>query len=202
MKLSLMRPALVLAAALSLASCGGKAGFTISGEVSGLQYSGLELSTNGMKVKVEPAGGTPIPPVKFAFPNEIEYGEAYDVTIAEMPLNQTCSLDNTASNTAGRLSVINVTVQCALRTNSVSGTVTGLTGSGLQLTNGSLGGTTTVVASTTGTDPTFTFANIPFGQPYGITVLTQPTGQICTISGQTVGYMDNKGITGLVVDCK
>ena len=54
MKLSLMRSALVLALALGLASCGGKAGFTIAGEVSGLQYTGLKLSTNGMTIPVEP----------------------------------------------------------------------------------------------------------------------------------------------------
>lgn len=206
MKLSLMRSALVLALALGLASCGGKAGFTIAGEVSGLQYTGLKLSTNGMTIPVEPRSPASPETVKFAFPDEIEYGEVYAVTIASLPANQDCALDGTASNTAGRLSVISVNVACSLKFNSVSGKVTGLTGTGLQLINGS-SSTTTVVPSTATppVDPTFSFTNIPFGQAYGITVYANPTGQVCTVTNGT-GTMTEEGIkngvTGVLVECK
>lgn len=203
MKLSLMRPALVLALALGLASCGGKAGFTIAGEVSGLKYTGLKLSTNGMTIPVEPPAAASATTVKFAFPNDIEYGEVYNVLITQQPLHQTCALDYTSTNTAGRLATINVNIACALNSASVTGSVKGLTGTGLQLTNGSTSGVITVVPSTTaGTDPTFTFSSIPYNQAFGITVLTQPTGQVCTVSANGVGYMDDDGVQNVVVDCK
>lgn len=201
MKLSVMRPALVLALALGLASCGGKAGFTIAGEVTGLKYKGLELSTNGMKIPVAPPADAATT-VKFAFPNDIEYGEVYSVLIAHQPDHQTCALDHTSTNTAGRLATINVNIGCAVNLASVTGTVKGLTGTGLQLTNGSTSGIITVVPSTTGTDPTFSFANIPFDQAYGITVLTQPAGQVCTVGATGVGVMDDDGVQNVVVDCK
>jgi hypothetical protein len=202
MKLSLIRPALVLALALGLASCGGKAGFTIAGEVSGLQFTGLKLSTNGMTIPVEPPA-TAAATVKFAFPNDIEYGEVYNVLIDHQPDHQTCALDYTSTNTAGRLSTIHVNIACAINVANVTGTVKGLTGTGLQLTNGSTSGIVNVAPSTTaGTDPTFTFLNIPYNQAYGITVLTQPTGQVCTVSANGVGYMKDKGVEGVVVDCK
>ncbi|HEX9172339.1 MAG TPA: hypothetical protein VF861_06735 [Telluria sp.] len=201
MKLSLMRPALVLALALGLASCGGKAGFTIAGEVSGLKYTGLKLSTNGMTIAVEPPAASATT-VKFAFPDDIEYGEVYNVLITQQPAHQTCGLDYTSTNTAGRLSTINVNVACVLNSSSVAGTVKGLTGTGLQLTNGSTSGIITVVPSTTGTDPAFSFANIPYNQAYGITVLTQPTGQVCSVSANGVGVMDDDGDQSVVVDCK
>ena len=46
------RPALALTLALTLAACGGKATFPISGTIVGLQYGGLVLSTNGMDLPV------------------------------------------------------------------------------------------------------------------------------------------------------
>lgn len=208
MKLSLMRSALVLTLALGLASCGGKAGFTIAGEVSGLQYTGLTLSTNGMTIPVEPRSPYTAETVKFAFPEEIEYGEVYNVTIASSPTNQNCVLDYTATNTAGRLSTINVNVACSLKVNTVSGKVTGLTGTGLQLINGSSGIISVVPSTATPTvDPTFSFANIPFGQAYGITVYANPTGQVCTVTNGTgtmtaAGIASATGINNVLVECK
>jgi hypothetical protein len=194
-----MRPALMLALALGLASCGGKAQFTVAGTVSGLKHEGLELSTNGMKIKVDPPAATSTAPVAFAFPDQIEYGQVYSVEISHPPAHQTCSfVGGSNTNTAGRLETINVTIQCVPIANTIGGKVTGL-GSKVVLTNGSTGGTIEVLAAT----PTFTFPAIPYGQTYGVTVYGQPTSpaQTCTVSPNGVGTMDDKAIGDIVVDC-
>jgi hypothetical protein len=201
MKSFLLRPALVLALALGLASCGGKAGFTIAGSVSGLKYDGLELSTNGMKTNVaKPA--TPTTAAPFAFADQIEYGVEYKVTITKQPAHQVCAvLAPTGTNTAGRLTTINVLIECAPVTGTISGKVNNLTSKGLVLANGSTGGT----VSPTPEAPTFIFPAIPYDQSYGITVQTQPNDpkpQTCTVtSANGVGVMDDDGVTDVVVDC-
>jgi hypothetical protein len=206
MKLSLMRPALVLALALGLASCGGgKAGFDVAGSISGLKYSGLELSTNGMTINPSAPTDPSTVSTEFKFPNQIEYGEVYDVQITKQPDHQQCAilsygLGSTGTNTAGRLEKINVLIECALATKTIGGKVVGLTSKGLVLANGSTGGTVSPTPET----PAFVFPAIPYGQTYGITVLTQPHDpkpQTCTVISNGVGTMGDKEVTDVVVDC-
>jgi hypothetical protein len=201
MKLSVMRPALVLALALGLASCGGKAGFTVAGTVSGLKYDGMVLTTNGMTVKVDAPAATSTAPVAFAFPDQIEYGELYDVKITN-PAHQTCSfVGPTGTNTAGRLETINVMIECVLNAKTIGGKVLNLTSKGLVLANGSTGGT----VSPTPEAATFTFPlSIPYDQTYGITVQTQPSDpkpQTCTVISNGAGTMRDDPVTDIVVDC-
>jgi hypothetical protein len=224
MKSSLMRPALALALALGLTACGGKASFTIAGTVTGLQYNGMKLSSNGQTIAVNPlAEGTPasgtVPDVQFSFPNSIEYGNVYDITFVSLPAHQTCSLAR-SSDTAGRLAEINAIVSCSLAQHAIQGTVTGLKSAGLVLTNGSAGGTVTVAGTTTtntdGTTTTtypdpisFTFATpVVYGQTYGVTVLTQPANDICKVANGTgtqgdADVVDNAttGTSGVHVTC-
>jgi hypothetical protein len=201
MKLSLMRPALALALALGLAGCGGKAGFTIAGSVSGLKHGGLELSTNGMTINVVPPA-TSTAAAAFAFPDQVEYGVVYDVKITKQPAHQSCAIRSpSGTNTAGRLATINVLIECAPLVGTISGKVNNLTSKGLVLANGSTGGT----VSPTPEAPTFIFPAIPYDQSYGITVQAQPNDpapQVCTVtSANGVGVMDDDGVTDVVVDC-
>lgn len=81
MKFSLARTALALAATLTLASCGGgggKATYPINVKVQNVLYPGLILSTNGMDVPVNPAAKAG-DDVNFTFPNQVEYGQVYNV---------------------------------------------------------------------------------------------------------------------------
>jgi hypothetical protein len=201
MKLSLMRPALVLALALGLASCGGKAEFPIAGSVSGLTQDSLELSSNGMKITVNAPPATSTLPVEFKFPNPIEYGDVYKVEITRKAAHQSCTVLN-GTNTAGRLATIDVMINCVPIANTISGKVVGLTSKGLVLANGSTGGT----VSPTPEAPTFIFPAIPYGQTYGITVQAQPTDpkiQACTVtSANGVGTMGDLEVKDVVVDCK
>ena len=84
-----LRPAIALAIALSLAGCGGKASFPITGTVTNLQYPGLVLSTNGMSAAVNPPATGFTPATAFAFPSPLSYGEVYDVVVTSPPAHQT-----------------------------------------------------------------------------------------------------------------
>lgn len=226
MKFSLARPALALAVSAMLASCGGggKATFPITVTVRNLTESGLVLSTNGMDLSFTPT--TPVSDITKVFPNEIEYGQTYDVipkgqSVASdgtavrgaQPEHQTCSPSTTyptnflASGTAGQLAKIQIYYDCTANTYALSGTVSGLTADGLTLTNGS-NGPVAVAANAT----TFALSGVPYNTTYGVSVATQPTGLFCTVTGGNgsdnngSGIMDEAatvagGMTTLVVTC-
>lgn len=192
MKSTFLRPALALALALGLAACGGKATFVVGGTISGLAFPGLILVNDGSELAVA-AGAT-----TFAFPNQIDYGAAYSVTIKAntSPLHQTCSVLNGA-DTAGRMASINIGIVCGLNAFAIGGTVTGLTTDGLVLTNGTSGGTVTVAKDATG----YTFGTaVPYGNTYGVTVLTQPTGQTCTVANPS-GLMQDASVGNINITC-
>ncbi len=198
-----LRPAIALAIALSLAGCGGKASFAITGHISGLSYPGLVLSTNGMTLPVNP------PATTFSFPNSLSYGDVYDVVPTAQPQHQTCTVGSyidasgnllvgRGSDTAGRLSSINVGVSCGLNSYTIGGSISGLTSDGLVLTNGSSGGTVAPLKGVTG----FTFgAQVPYSVSYGVTVLTQPANDVCSVSQNGTGIMGDAAVTNIVVSC-
>jgi hypothetical protein len=199
MKSSLMRPALALTLVLGLSACGGKASFPINVTVSGLQYPGLVLSTNGMDLAVSPPA-TAGAPVTASFPKPIEYGEEFMVLVKTQPPHQSCTtnpLDRSWHNTAGLLAVINAQVSCALVANSIGGPITGLKADSLVLTNGSTGGTLTLAKDAT----TYAFPAVQFGTTYGISVLTQPTGQVCTVGPNGTGTMGDTAVADIALTC-
>jgi hypothetical protein len=211
MKFSLIRPASMLAMAVALASCGGGGDddYTVAGSVEGVVYPGMVLSNNGSNINVAPPAkaGDPVP---FAFPNKLEYGDTYNVTIKDEPLHQDCEIHELAplsnADTAGRLAVINVRFQCYIEQHSIGGKVTGLTkdNTGLVLANGSTTGTTVIVPSTTDTTGVaFDYAMavpVPYNQTYGVTIVTQPTGRFCTVENPT-GTMGDADIKNININC-
>lgn len=211
MKSSLIRPALALALAASLAACGGsdKAEFTVAGSVTGVVYDGLVLSNAGVPLKVAPpttAGAA----VRFAFPDKLEYGDTYAVTVIANPLHQTCEpsvpdggIYANNADTAGRLVSIDIAINCRINEYTVGGTITGLTGAGLVLANGSTGGTYT--AETPKNPPATTpiayeLPPVKFGTTYGVTVSKQPAGQVCTVANPT-GTMGDAKVQSANVTC-
>lgn len=231
MKFSLARPALALAIMATLAACGGggKATFPINVTVSNVQYPGLILSTNGMDYTVNPPA-TAGQDVTFVFPNQIEYGQTYDVipqgqvitngtitNLGKQPAHQTCSSSLfPKTGTAGQLAKIDIRYVCAVNTYQLTGTVNGLTGTGLTLANGSTYLPVSVspaldsAGAPTGAAVPLTMNPVPYGATYGVTVLTQPKDQTCTVTGGKNGTgggtMDDDaekagGVTNLVVTC-
>ena len=208
MKSSLIRPALALALAAGLAGCGGsdKAEFVIKGTITGIVYPGAVLTTNGMDLPIAPpakAGD----PVSFAFPNKLEYGDVYNVVFKAEPDNQFCSTPSQAipnfNDTAGRLAEINITYACGIDAYQIGGKVSGLTADGLVLANGSTGGTVAVAKPAAGVTTPIDFgfeAFVPYDAAYGVTVLTQPTGQFCTVANGT-GIMKAATVSNIAVTC-
>jgi RNase P/RNase MRP subunit p29 len=205
--------ALTLAA--GLAACGGGSSkHTVGGTVTNLQEGPLVLVTNGMEVAIEPqkdSSGALVLTTNYAFPKQLEYGEAYSITlkpigtdasgatIYQQPPHQVCGPSNARGNitsdTAGRLSVINAQFVCNWATHTIGGQVTGLTADNLVLTNG--GNQLSVPKDAT----SFTFATqVTYNTTYGVTVLTQPTGQTCTVT-DGAGVMKDENITSIRVNC-
>jgi hypothetical protein len=165
------------------------------------------------------------------FPREIEYGETYNVmpkvtavTNADgtttlkvaQPKHQTCQVpvgypyNLLPSGTAGQLKEIKMYYVCTNNGIPLGGSIKNLKKTGLVLINGSSGTLAVAPKLDTAGNPTgeaqeFTLSSIPFGTTYGVTVLTQPQGQTCTVANG-VGTMtqadeDAGGMMKLVVTC-
>jgi hypothetical protein len=82
-------------------------------------------------------------------------------------------------------------------TYTIGGTISGLTGSGLVLTDANAGSSGAITAgSTSFTLPT----QVSTGTSYAVTIQTQPSGQICTLSNET-GTVASSNITNVSVVC-
>ena len=178
----------VLALALLLASCKGptKQTYTVGGTVSGLTGTGLVLQNNGGDNLAISANGA------FTFSTALASGATYRVTVLTQPSGQSC----TVANGTGTLSanVTNVAVNCVGNTFTVGGAVSGLTGTGLVLQNN--GGNDLAISA----GGAFTFSTaIAGGGAYSVTVLTQASGQVCTVANGTGTLSAN--VTNVAVNC-
>ena len=95
------------------------------------------------------------------------------------------------------LAAIDVGVFCSLNSYAIGGTITGLTSEGLVLTNGSVGGTFTATATATA----FTLPAVAYGSTYGVSVLTQPANDVCTVTQNGSGLMGDAAVTNIAVSC-
>lgn len=198
MKSLYLRSGLALLCGAILSACGGSDGsLQLSGSVSGLYKDGLKLINKGNGSTITVAAGA----TSFFFTDPlIAVDDYFDVQIAEQPTNASCSV----SNNQGKANVYNayyVVVTCASTPRTLGGTVNNLKADGLVLANGPE--TVTIAKPASGTSATFTFpAKVGDGQSYGVNVLSQPTGQQCTIkSGTGVGLIGVNNENSVVVDC-
>ncbi len=129
----------------------------------------------------------------FEFDELYPSGTAYQVSVAEQPDTQTCSIAN-ASGTVSGSDVTDVTVVCSVDTYSVGGEVFGLNGT-LVLQNNAADDLSLNV------DGVFEFATVLADtSEYEITVLAQPIGQTCVIS-QGDGTLAGAEISDVEVNC-
>jgi hypothetical protein len=164
------------------------ANYTLSGTVSGLSGTGLVLSNNGVNLPIS-SGAT------FAFAQPLSAGAAYSVAVVTQPSSpaQVCTIAN-GSGTANA-NVGNVSVTCANVTYTISGTVSGLSGAGLELTNN---GVDLPIAA----DGNFTFvAPVNAGASYAVSVGAYPSSpaQDCTITNDT--GTANANVNNVAVTC-
>jgi len=145
--------------------------FSIGGTVTGLASGEtIVLQNNGGDDVTINADGT------FAFATKVQSDTAYAVTLLSGPTTQQCTLSG-AVGTVGAGNVTTVLVNCStFRT--LSGTVTGLLGSGLKILNGS-------EELTISGDGAFSFTTLGVdGDDYAVSVSAQPTSpaQTCAVT--------------------
>ena len=206
---ALLRNAVLSAlVSVALAACGGGGvsttdtsasvaalQFSVGGTVSGLSGSNLILeNNNGDGLAVASSGS-------FTFAATLIPGNSYNITVSSQPTGpaQTCVVSN-GSGVISKSNVTSVAIVCADKTtttDSIGGTVTGLTGSGLVLQND--GGDDLPVTS----NGAFVFATpLASGMPYSVSVLTPPANpnQDCVVvngSGNTAA----SDINNVTVTC-
>ncbi len=158
---------------------------TVSLTITGLrQHSahGIKLQNNGGDDLVRFVDGS------YAFATPLPAGSAYSVTIAAEPQtpDQTCTVSN-GSGTMGSSDITNVVVDCPYPpARSVGGTITGMTGTGLDLTYFAPNlGVQLGTAAITGTGFVFGESDTSAisGTSYSISVRVQPTNQTCYFTG-------------------
>lgn len=164
--------------------------YTIGGTVSGLTTTGLVLKNNGGDALAIAGNGA------FTFATPVNAGGTYAVTVSALPLGQFCAVAG-GSGTA-TANVTGIQVNCVpLATRSIGGTVSGLTGTVVLQVNG--GNNLSVT-----TNGAFTFsAQVNIG-PFAVKVLTQPAGQVCTVtngSDNGGGGRANTNVTNVGVLC-
>lgn len=177
MKSSILYAGAVLACALGLSACGGGSGdLPLSVSVlGGVTKDGLVLrnDSNGEEITV-PAGATSV-----TFKQYLSTDDEFNIIAKSTPSNvSSCTLSNNKAR-ANYYTIYTVipTVFCTINTHPLTVKVTGLTGSGLVLVNGA--DKQTVAANADHVD----MAKVPEDGPYGVTILTQPDTQTCSISG-------------------
>jgi hypothetical protein len=162
-------------------SCTPVTTYVVGGDVSGLgAASGLVLSLNSgaQTATVAPSA------TSYAFSTGLANAATYAVTIQTQPSGATCTLSN-GSGTVASMNINNVNVKCVSSVTSytVGGSATGLTGSntvGLKLTDTTSSTSQTIASQANGS---FTFGTaLTAGHDWNVTVVTQPTGQTCSVT--------------------
>lgn len=161
--------------------------YTVAGSISGLAASGLVLRMNSASLIVA-SGAT-----GFKFSTALTTNAVYSVSVGIQPTGLSCTVNN-GSGTIAVANVSNIAISC-VPTYTVSGTISGLTATGLQLR---LKAMTLIVA---GGATAFKFSTaFTSGTSYLVGVNAQPNGQTCLVTnaGGTIG---TSNVTDVVINC-
>lgn len=190
MKSKYLSAAAALLCAAGLAACGGggNGSMPLVVQVVGLDRTGLVLLNNGGDELVVTGAGTA------TFKTLMEPDAAFNVSIKTQPTGADCTL----ANNTGKINYYsyNQTVAtCIPRPYDLGGNVVNLKSDGLVLANGPQ-----TVAIPANAQKWVFATKINNGAPYGITILSQPAGQTCTLSNATgtmppADKVDNVNVT-------
>ncbi|RYE69969.1 MAG: hypothetical protein EOO79_00750 [Oxalobacteraceae bacterium] len=193
MKSSILRAGVALACALGLAACGGGSGdLLLQGTIySGVTKAGLILTNNGGDDLVVPAGAT-----SFQFSRAVSTDDEFNVEVKQYPSNvKTCTIVNGKAR-ANYYTIAQVSMSCEIKTHPLVIKINGLSTNGLVVVNG------TDRKEVQPNLPTLAMNPVYEDGAYGVTILTQPTGQTCTVSNgsATMGSTDENN-NNVVVNC-
>ena len=199
MKNLYLRTSVALACAFGLAACGGGGDdlLLVISPIYGLTRDGLTIRNNG---------GTPEPIAAgsgvYTMLARVGTDSDYNIEIVTQPPNATCVMINGQGKTAS-YAPIGIGISCIATPHNVSATVTGLTGTGLEVVNGAMRYPITANGvfnfTLTAADGTKT-GQVGDGNAYGYVILTQPTGQSCVVENGG-GIMGSTDVTNINIKC-
>jgi len=193
MKSSILRAGVALACALGLAACGGGDGdLLLQGTIySGVTKDGLILTNNGGDDLAVPAGAS-----SFQFSRAVSTDDEFNIEVKQKPSNvKECTIANGKAR-ANYYTIAQVSITCEIKTHPFVIKIAGLTSNGLVVVNGTDRREVPANATTLEMSPVYEDG------AYGVTVLTQPTGQTCTVQNgtATMGTTDTNN-NNVVVNC-
>jgi hypothetical protein len=162
--------------------------YTVAGTVTGLTAGGLVLQDNGADDLTVNANAT-----TFQFSTPVAAAGGYRVTLLSQPTGLTCSVSHGAGGDI-TANINSIVITCSTSAFTVSGTVSGLAAGGLVLQNN---GADNLAVAADATAFSFT-TPIAYGSHYSATLLTQPTGQTCSVSngsGTATANVSNVSVT-------
>lgn len=181
---------LLCAAVLSACGGGGNDSLVLSGSVIGLTKPGLVLQNGDQTVEVSAGAGG------FYFPTLIAPDSSFDVKIKTDATASKCEVLNGSGKANYYNTTQQVVVRCVTDSYKLGGTISGLTADGLVLANGA--STAGLVKGST----SFSFNTPVFdGANYGVTVLAQPAGLVCSVANGT-GAMPSGDVLTVAVTCQ
>lgn len=161
--------------------------------VSGLEGSGLVLTLNDSENLNVNSNG------EVFFETLIAQGAAYTVIVKTQPTNptQSCSVSG-GTGTLVSGDIKSIVVNCSTTRYTLGGSISGLLGTGLVLTNN---GTDTVSISADGTFAFTTTYNV--GATYSVVVTSSPIHptQSCTITNGSGSFTSSNNVTSLSISC-
>lgn len=160
--------------------------YTLGGAVSGLSGTVI-FQNNGVDDLAIGAAGP------FTFSAPLTDGSAYAVRVKQQPAGQTCSVVN-GVGVISWADVDSVMVTCSEFTHTVSGVVSGLSGTVVLQNNDS--DLLTIVS-----DGTFTFIPLADGTTYDVMVRAEPASQACTLASGS-GTLSGADVADVTVTCQ
>ncbi|MBX3188584.1 MAG: hypothetical protein KF819_16325 [Labilithrix sp.] len=179
-------------------------GFVLSGEVTGLEGSGLVLRNGSDRVRLSAVAGSATIP--FTFPVRVPAGTSYGVVVETNPSapSQECTVS--AGEGKANADVTSVRVTCTTGATSatgpfkIGGSIRGLIGT-LTLQNNDAE-TLDVTAPPSGAPLTFAFPTaLETGRSYAVTVVPKAGGPTCAVTGGGTGTVGNADVNDVVVSC-
>jgi 6-phosphogluconolactonase (cycloisomerase 2 family) len=171
--------------------------FSVGGTISGLSGSGLVIkdTVSGVSTAAIASSAT-----TFTVDPSLASGTAYTLIVATQPSTptQSCTVGTGGSSTVGGANV-SVAITCTTSQFTISGTISGLTGTGLIVKDNTSGKETAALASGA---TSFTITGVNSGTAYSIVIPTQPATptQFCRVANAT-GTLTTANITGVSVAC-
>ena len=165
----------------------GGAKYAVGGTVNGLNGT-VTLTNNLTNTVTLSANGS------FNFSKILTTGSPYSVTVSSQPIGQICSVEN-GNGVMTTSNIVNVLVNCAPTTFTVSGTVSGHTGA-VTLTNNGVNALTIPTGTTT-----FTFPAQNYGTNWSVAISSSPAGETCSVSSNGTGTNITTDVINISVIC-